>query len=66
MIFVNWVVKFCATCLTDLCVIVHKTGRLSECKQAVGYFRKEHSKDEKEENQYIMNNISLLCEYVTM
>ncbi len=41
----------------DLCVYVLKTGRLTGCIWAVGYFRKEKLKDEKEE----LNNLLLLC-----
>ncbi len=37
--------------MTSLCVNVHKTG-LSECVyKLLGYFRKEHLKDEIWENQ---------------
>jgi len=33
--------------MTGLCVSVRRTGRLSECTVwAVGYYRKEHLKDE--------------------
>ncbi len=48
--------------VTGLCVNIHKTGRLSESIQAVGYFR--HLKDEKEELKRI--NKLLLCWYVIM
>ncbi len=50
-IFVNPVVKCCVASwlMTGLCVNVHKPGRLSECTWVVGYFRKEHLKDEKVE-----------------
>ncbi len=49
MIFVNPAVK-CSVAtwlMTDLCVNVHKTIRLSECIYAVGYFKKENLKDGK-------------------
>ncbi len=50
MIVVSLVVKCCVATwlMTDLYVAVHKTG-VSECIEAVEYFRKENVKDDKKE-----------------
>ncbi len=53
--------------MTDLCVNIYTIHTYIICIQSVGYFRKEHFKDEKREireNQWIMNNVLLFFVYV--